>query len=165
LWRGLLGVADVNVESDKQYVYFAGTDVDVETTEDGDVYTYTNVYVNGEKTSLKKDGALTFTVGHIYEYTTDSDGYTTLGTDVVDATAAGTEITLVQDTYFKKSTSNIYVDDNTVYYEIDQANKVLTVVEELPALSDKDAYDVMWLYNDKGDKADNAADLVVFFVK
>lgn len=160
----VLSVSDVNATSDKQYVYFAGDDVDVETTEDDTIYTYTNVYVDGVKTTLVNDSALTFTVGHIYDYTTDNDGYATLGSTNIDATTAGTEITNIQATYFKAG-SMIYTDDDTVYYEVDQDNKTISVVEGLPELSKKDAYDVMLLWNDKGTDSDTGADLVVFYTK
>jgi hypothetical protein len=162
----VLSVSDVATESAKNYVYFAGTDKTAESTEDGTVVTYTNVYLNGVEGELEFDSTQSVTAGDVYEYTVNSKtGMATLGTKRVDATnVVGNELTVVEDTYFKYGTTVAYTDADTIFYEIDTDAETMTVVEGLPALAENDEYSVNVLYYDKGSDKDTGADTVIFFV-
>ena len=165
-----INVADVDAVSDKDYVYFAGTDKTEVLDENNDtVVTYTNVYVNGVKGSLKFDSAQTVNAGDVFEFTTNTKSeLSTLGNKHVDGTnCAGNEITSLQSGYFTTGTTSaiyVYTDKDTVYYEIDKTNKTIAVVDGLPALSENDAFSVNLLYMDKGTDKDTAADVVFFYV-
>ena len=161
-------VSDVGGTTAKDFVYFAGTDKTEVLNENNElVVTYTNVYVNGEKGELKFDSVQSgIQVGDVYEFTTSTKtGLSTLGTERIDGSATGTEITSIQSGYFTVSGNTyVFTDKDTVYYEIDKTNKTVTVVDGLTALSQNDAYSVNKLYNDKGTSVTDAADVVFFYV-
>ncbi|MBQ9933082.1 MAG: S-layer homology domain-containing protein [Ruminiclostridium sp.] len=157
----VLKVADVAAQSDEDYVYFAGVEKTVEETEDGDtVVTYTNVYVNGEKSSLKFEAVQSVEAGELYVFTTNTK--TEMATLESEKTLGSTEITNIQATYFVAGTS-IYTDADTIFYEIDEDNDTMTK-EAMPALSTNDSYDVILMFVDGGADKDNAAKVVVFKV-
>ena len=162
----VLEVDSVSTSSSAEYVYFASAAYTSEYTEDGTVYTYTNVYINGEyaENGLAFGEALSVAAGDVWEYTVSSDdNLADLGTEIISGSYEGVEVTKLYSTYFIAG-DVVYTDDDTVYYEIDMTNGTIEVVTGLTALSSNDAYSVKLLYADSSTAADNATSVVFYYV-
>ncbi len=156
-------------QTDAQYVYIKTlantqeTNVKLDGTTET-VTTYTDVYVNGELV----EGGMVFTNGSVstglYTYTTNTvTGKATLngtnllvGTDTVAAVASG------YYTVTGYTTTPVYVDADTVYYEYNATTGVLAVAEGLPAVGATVDYNVVILHVAGSDGIDVTEDIVVF---
>ena len=162
----VLEVSSVATTSSEEYVYFASGSYSVETTSDGTVYTYDDVYINGEysETGLRFEKKQPVSAGDVWTFTVSGDDdMTTLGTKAVDGNDAGTEVTKIQSTYYIAG-SVVYTDSDTVYYEIDMSNGSIAVVDGLTELSEEESYGVYVLYADGGESSDSEADAVFYYV-
>ena len=162
----LLTDASVGTAAPKaNYVYFADDiyteewDAEANDGKGAAVVVYENIYINGVKAveGLKFDKVQSVEAGAVYTYTVSSTtDLAEIKSTVVAADATGTEITLIQDTYFKAGTT-VYTDEDTAFWQIDTENGTIEVVEALPALSKE--YTVNALAVVEGEEA---ATLVIF---
>ena len=161
-----LQVADATAQTAANYVYFASAANTTETTAEGTVVTYTNVYLNGVKGELKfqTSAPAYIAAGDLYKYVTDTTtGYATLvkidgttstsaNTDRVGRLSTANVVSSIQSGYFvvtltsNNSTAVEYVGANTAYYQVDATTGAVTLATGLTALND--AYDVKVLYSD-----------------
>ena len=161
----VMQVASASAQTESNYVYFATADKTTETTTDGTVTTFTNVYLNGTKGELKflnaADAYLDGIVaGKLYTYTTDTKtGYAAINDDAAVATLAGaTAITSIQSGYYVAGSVQ-YVGANTAYYQVDATTGAVTQATGLPALNA--AYTVKSVYVDTNNATTPAT--VVYF--
>jgi hypothetical protein len=156
----VLHVSDVAATTTSTYVYFGSTANTAETTTSGTVYTYSDVYVDGVKSTLKFSAAQSVAAGDLYDFTTNTTTkLSTLGNKKA-ASSNATALTSIQSTYFVAG-STYYTSSSTVYYLVDKTAGTVEKVSALTALSS--AYAVNLIYTDATAGSTSSTAGVVYF--
>jgi len=167
----VLTVASAEAQSDANFVWFASLANEAETTAEGTVVTYTDVYLDGVKGEIKTAGAISgVEAGVLYEYTTNTT--TGLASVITSGNYGRLDTTCtiekIEAGYYAtnhSSVKTIYTDANTVYFQVDPITKAIEKVEALPALSA--AYDlkqISAMNSDPSFAPEYPADVVYFYV-
>ncbi len=142
----VLNVATVEAQSDAKYVWFASLANTAETTAEGTVVTYTNVYLDGVKGEIKTAGAISgVEAGVLYEYTVNTTTGLATVTTAGDYGRFDTTCTVqaIEAGYYVTNHSTyptMYTDAGSVFYQVDPITKAIEKVAAMPAMSA--AYDI-----------------------